>query len=337
MEFKLLKIFPDELQGEWNALLENSVTHVPFMRYEYQKTWWETRGGGEWKNIDLFIVVAYQDGELCGIAPLFYTNDHGGDPSLMLVGSIEVSDYLDLIARPEDLEEFVDGLLPFLEGSVFPAWNKIDLYNILDGSPTIKSLEAATNRQGWTFNLDRLQHSPYIPLPGDWETYLAGIDKKQRHEVRRKIRRLEESEAQSRWYIVEDRDSLDREIAEFLEMMVLDPKKAEFLTPEMKDHMYRTVHCAFDQGCLCLAFLEINGEKAAGKLCFDYLDRIWAYNSGVNRKFNEYSPGWVLLGYLLQWANEKKYHEVDMMRGDEDYKYRFGGIDRFVMRATISR
>ena len=26
-------------------------------------------------------------------------------------------------------------------------------------------------------------------LPGDWETYLAGIDKKQRHEIRRKMRR----------------------------------------------------------------------------------------------------------------------------------------------------
>jgi len=45
----------------------------------------------------------------------------------------------------------------------------------------------------------------------------------------------------------------------------------------------------------------------------------------------------VLLGNLLQWANENKKSEFDFMRGNEDYKYRFGAIDRFIVRATISR
>jgi CelD/BcsL family acetyltransferase involved in cellulose biosynthesis len=48
-----------------------------------------------------------------------------------------------------------------------------------------------------------------------------------------------------------------------------------------------------------------------------------------------YSPGWVLLGHLLKWANENGRDEFDFMRGNEDYKYKFGAIDRFVMRVTL--
>jgi CelD/BcsL family acetyltransferase involved in cellulose biosynthesis len=103
----------------------------------------------------------------------------------------------------------------------------------------------------------------------------------------------------------------------------------------MRQQMTKTIHCAFDEGCLQLSFLEIDGKKAAAYLSFDYLDRIWVYNSGLDRQFMEYSPGWVLLAYLLRWSNENHRSEFDFMRGDEDYKYRFGAIDRFVVRAVI--
>ena len=45
----------------------------------------------------------------------------------------------------------------------------------------------------------------------------------------------------------------------------------------------------------------------------------------------------MLLGYLLKWAIDQQRSEFDFMRGDEDYKYRFGAIDRRVVRALISR
>jgi CelD/BcsL family acetyltransferase involved in cellulose biosynthesis len=57
----------------------------------------------------------------------------------------------------------------------------------------------------------------------------------------------------------------------------------------------------------------------------------------LNRDFYEYSPGWVLLGYLLRWANEQGRSEFDFMRGNEEYKYRFGAIDRSVVRACLTR
>jgi CelD/BcsL family acetyltransferase involved in cellulose biosynthesis len=327
-----------ELETEWNALLTESVTHVPFLRFEYLSNWWRTRGGGEWPhNAQLVLVTAHENGKLTGIAPLFLA-EHENRTSLLLLGSIEISDYLGVLVRPGDLPAFTTGLLNFLTTDPqVPAWQALDLYNILDDSPVIPLLQNEATQRGWKFASQPTDHSPSIPLPGNWETYLAGIDKKQRHEIRRKIRRMEEAESPSRWYVVSDPESLEDEINAFLELMAHDPEKEAFLTEEMVTAMTGAIEAAFKHGYLQLAFLEINGQKAAAYLNFDYLDRIWVYNSGLNREYNAYSPGWVLLGYLLKWANENQREAFDFMRGNEDYKYRFGAIDRFVHRVTLTR
>jgi CelD/BcsL family acetyltransferase involved in cellulose biosynthesis len=337
MEFQCLNTFPQEMEAEWNDLLLESVTHVPFLRHEYLKTWWQTRGGGEWPaEASLAIVTARQNGRLVGVAPLFLADNHQGQPVLLLLGSIEISDYLDLIVRPPDLDGFVSELLAFLQSSV-PGWTALDLNNLLDDSPTLAALSQSAAASGWGFEQDILQQAPYIQLPGSWETYLAGIDKKQRHEIRRKMRRLEDSGLEFRLRFADDLARVEADADAFMALMAQDPEKAAFLTPPMRTAMRIITRCALEKGCLQLVFLEIDGENAAAYLNFDYLDRVWIYNSGLDRRFLEYSPGWVLLAYLLQWATEQGRKEFDFMRGNEDYKYRFGAIDRHVVRVVIRR
>ncbi|MGB8214362.1 MAG: GNAT family N-acetyltransferase [Anaerolineales bacterium] len=339
MDFTLYQNFSDiaPLAADWNALLAESVTHIPFLRYEYLSAWWLTRGGGEWPASELAIVTAQQNGCLAGIAPLFSAHNRDGDPALLLLGSIEISDYLDIITRPGDLPAFLAGLLEFIARPGPLDWRLLDWHNLPETSPTLPALQAEAEKHGWIFSQERTYHVPSIPLTGDFETYLAGIDKKQRHEIRRKMRRAEESGRNVRWYIVKDGSLLDVEVEAFLELMAQDPEKAVFLTSSMRTQMHLACRAAFENGWLQLAFLEADGQKAAGYFNFDYLNRIWVYNSGIDRRFMDLSAGWVLLGYLLQWANENKRSEFDFMRGDEEYKYRFGGVDGFVVRAKLAR
>ena len=339
MEFTLHRNPSDllPLASDWNSLLSESVTHIPFLRFEYLSAWWQTRGGGEWPESELAVVTARQGGRLAGIAPMFFSRNLDGDPALLLLGSIEISDYLDIITRPADLSNFLGGLLDFIAQPGQLDWQLLDWHNLPEASPTLPVLKAEAEKRGWTFTQERTYHVPAIPLTGDFDTYLAGIDKKQRHEIRRKMRRAEDCGRTSAGISSRMAASLDAEVEAFLDLMADDPDKAAFLTPAMRTQMQLACRAAFECGWLQLAFLEVDGQKAAGYLNFDYLNRIWVYNSGMDRHFMDLSAGWVLLGYLLQWANEKKRTEFDFMRGKEDYKYRFGGVDKFVVRAKVTR
>ncbi len=340
MKLEIIRTLPDleKISHEWNHLLEKSANNVPFLRYEYLATWWETLGGGEWQEGELNVVLARNDtDELLGIAPLFLTENLDGKKALMLLGSIEISDYLDLNVPEEFLADFVEALLAYLVGSDAPPWEVLDWYNLLDDSATLPALEAGASKLGLNYSLEKLQPSPRIALANDWEEYLMGIQGKQRREIRRKVRRAEGFYVPVEWYLVEDEAVLDDEIDAFLELMAHDKEKEAFLTDVMRTQMRASVHTAFREGWLQLAFLTVGDEKAAAYLNFDYDNQIWVYNSGINFKFNDLSPGWVLLAYLIERAIEQGREHFDMMRGDEIYKYRFGGVDRFVMRAQITR
>jgi CelD/BcsL family acetyltransferase involved in cellulose biosynthesis len=336
MHFILHNDFSELNPDEWNALLSESVSDVPFLRYEYLSAWWATRGGGEWPEAELVLVSAREDDRLLGIAP-FFSMEHDGRQALMLLGSIEISDYLDIIVRADDLSRFLSALLDFLVSDSALAWEALDWYNLPEHSPSLAALEAETVKRGWDFVREPFRPALCVPLPGDFEEYLMSIDKKQRHEIRRKMRRAEGGEQAVRWYIVEEESTLDEEINDFLALMANDHHKEEFLTEVMRSQIRTSIQAAFHAGWLQLAFLEVDGKKAAAYLNFDYGNRIWVYNSGLDFGYKDLSPGWVLLGYLLQWANEHGRREFDFMRGDEDYKYKFGASKRDVMRARVVR
>jgi CelD/BcsL family acetyltransferase involved in cellulose biosynthesis len=326
------------LAGEWNALLSQSVTDVPFLRHEFLKTWWSTLGGGEWSEAELRIGVARDDADhLLGLAPFFRARTIDDRNGLLLLGSIEISDYLDLIVSEALVEPFVAQLLQELARLPMQDWEVIDLYNVPEESITLGGLRSAAEKLGWRVMQTRFRPCPVLELPADWEAYLGGLDKKQRHELRRKMRRAADLPEEVQWRIVGADGDIERAADDFLRLMALDERKAAFLTPIMQTQIRRSMLAAHSSGWLQLAVLEIGGRMAAGYLNFDYRKRLWVYNSFVDPAYFGSSPGWVLLGHIIRWAIEDGRQEVDFLRGGEQYKYQLGGRDRFVCRMTIER
>jgi len=336
MNLRIFNHFSDISQDDWDSLVEQNETNVPFLKYGYLKNWWKFKGGGEWpENSGLVLIAGFSGDHLVGIAPLFSPADTDGK-KLMLLGSIEISDYLDLICLPEHKAEFTQNLLNFIaEGNL--GIDQIEFVNIPERSTTLQLIKDHSKESGWKNTIEQAYHTPAIKLAADWDTYLAGIDKKQRHEIRRKMRRAEESSDSIRWYIVQEQEKLDSEIQAFFSLMEMDDDKKKFLTPKMREQMSEIIHWAFDEGILQLSFLQIGQSKSAAYLCFDYGSHLLVYNSGFDYQFSEYSPGWVMLSYLIQHAIEAGKSHFDFMRGDETYKYRFGAEDSFVMRALLTR
>ena len=335
MNFKVHHSFSEIDSTAWNTLVEQSIADTPFSRYEYLSEWWKTRGGGEWKSAELVLVSASENDQIMGIAPLFIA-EYDGHQAVLLIGSIEISDYLDLIVREADLPRFLSGLIDFLASSLAGNWSSLDWYNLPDDSLTLTALKAESEKRGWDYHEEVYRPTPRIALNGSFEDYLSRIDKKQRHEIKRKMRRAAES-GRVQFTVVDKDADIEPELETFFHLMIQDSGKAQFLHEVMRDQMSNSIRVAHDQGYLWLAFLEVDGVKAAASLNFDYKNKFWGYNSGVSREHMELSPGWVLMGHVIQWCCENGRSEFDFMRGDEDYKYRFGGVNRFVMRARVIR
>jgi CelD/BcsL family acetyltransferase involved in cellulose biosynthesis len=151
------------------------------------------------------------------------------------------------------------------------------------------------------------------------------------------MRRAAESELNVRFVLVDKSADIEPELDTFFDLMVHDPNKANFLHPAMREQMTAVLRAAHEHGYLWLGFFEIDGVKTAASLNFDYGNKLWGYNSGVSREHMELSPGWVLLGHTIQWCCENGRYEFDFMRGDEDYKYRFGGVNQVCDAVTINK
>jgi CelD/BcsL family acetyltransferase involved in cellulose biosynthesis len=336
MEIKLISDFDEISEQDWNALVQKNSTNTPFQLYGYLKNWWKYKGGGEWNDGELLIICGYHEDSLVGIAPLFRTI-HEGKNSILLLGSIEISDYLDFIYDPEHGPEFVTQTLTFLAENNPDSFERILLVNLPESFPTISLLNETCRKLGWKMESENAYHTPAIQLADDWDAYLAGIDKKQRHEIRRKMRRAKEGQQAVSWHQTNDPELLEAETEDFFNLMTTDPEKQQFLTEKMRVQIKNIIEWAYDADLLQLSFLNVGDQKAAGYLCFDYQDRIWVYNSGFDPQFRDYSPGWVMLGYLIQNAIENGKKVFDFMRGDETYKYRFGATDSFVLKVEISK
>jgi CelD/BcsL family acetyltransferase involved in cellulose biosynthesis len=321
------------LAEEWNDLLHRSAADILFLTLEYQRTWWHHLGEGE-----VSILAVRDGGELVGVAPLFATTNPQGQRVLSIVGCVEVADYLDFIVAEGREEQVYAALVDHLASPGAPAWDALDLCNIHQDSPTLKILPVLAKARGWAVSTARDDVCPIVTLPGTWEEYLQMLDGKQRHEIRRKMRRAG-GQAALRWYIVSREHDLEAEVEGFLDLMATStPDKAAFLTPRMRNFFRQLAHVACDAGWLQLVFLEIDGRKAAAYLNFVYDNRVLVYNSGLDwQAFPKVGAGIILTAYCIRHAIEQGREVFDFMQGDERYKYQFGGQDVEVRRLFVRR
>ena len=105
-------------------------------------------------------------------------------------------------------------------------WSAIDWYNLPDTSPTLAALKAESERRGWTYHEEIYRPTPRIPLNGSFDEYLSRLDKKQRHEIRRKMRRAAEVGPKSVFTMVDKNADIETELDAFFHLMIQDPNKA---------------------------------------------------------------------------------------------------------------
>ncbi|MCL7453977.1 MAG: GNAT family N-acetyltransferase [Anaerolineae bacterium] len=321
------------LKPEWNDLVHRSCCDTLFLTWEWQSTWWKHLGEG---NLLLLGFRHGDDGRLVGIAPLFRTGDGNGRTVLYMIGCRDVSDYLDVIAEAGQEEAVYEALLDYLEDEGLE-WDLLDLCNIPQGSQTFVRLREKAESRGYQTLVEVEDVCPIIPLPETWDEYLMSIDGKQRHEIRRKLRKADA--ADTRFIIVGPDDDLQAEMETFIDLhQKSTPEKDAFMDAQMQSFFFEVAQVLQDRGWLQLAFVEMYGDKTAGLLNFDYGDAILVYNSGYDpAKLRHLSPGIVVTSRCIEYAISLGRRKFDFLRGDEVYKYRFGAEDTEVRRLLVAK
>lgn len=312
----------EALRGEWNELVHRSPTDTIFLTWEWQSRWWDAYHPGEL----LIVAVRDNDGVLVAVAPWFIETTHPEERVVRGIGCVDVTDYVDIFYDPAHSEGVMDLLVSVLAERA-ASYTRINLCNLRVASPSLDLLRAALERTGFRTEVEHQEVCPVIPLNRTFEQYIEGLDKKNRHELRRKMRLAEGSRELSLKY-VDQGDDLEHYIDLFMGLMAQSmEQKSEFLQNQQHVAFFRSILPAMmENGWLQLAFLMQGESPAAAYVNFIYKGRVMVYNSGLSLAHGQLSPGIILLLYLIRDACNAGYAAFDFLRGDENYKFRMGGV-----------
>ena len=321
------------------TIIEDSLDNLDSYRTDFQQTlnwssvfvlpawmqvWWRIFGAGA----EMYIRTVRGGDKVVGIAPLMVK-----DGTACLIGGIDVCDYLDFVVVPGTEQEFFNALLDDLKKYGI---KHLDLKHVRPDSTVLKNLVPLARSRHNEVVSTKEDVSLEIDLPSAWEGYLDALSTKQRHEVRRKLRRLSE-EGKIEYRFVDSGSAVPAAMNTFFKMFVESRQdKASFMTEKMKSFFNLLADTMAERGLLRLGILELDGQPVAAIMCFEYNNCIYLYNSGYDPRYTSLSAGLLSKLLAIKDSIERGIKRFDFLKGAETYKYHLGGKEVPLYRCQIA-
>jgi predicted N-acyltransferase len=176
--------------------------------------------------------------------------------------------------------------------------------------------------------------APFISLPKTWEEYLETLERTDRKELKRKIKRLDTILHEFR--IVET-PIPNEDFDSFVSLHKLSDHSKEMFMSEPMQNFFRDISSAQFPGWeQKMIFMDIEGKAAASIFYFENENSLLLYNSGYDPNQKYYSVGLLLCAHLIHRAIEENKKTFDFLRGNERYKYDLGGVNMNLYKFVIS-
>ena len=295
-----------QLFANWINLIQQSS--IPFYSTAWHKLWLQTEG----KNYQpLFLLVNNNV-----IAPLVIRNHE-----VVLSGGKEISDHQDILGSEEKKKLAGPEIITYLK-----ARNLTSL--ILDNIPQ-SSGSYAYFQKSPVAQITQEDTTPIIDLPQSWDEFLSHLNRKHRHELKRKMKKFETAFP---GFQVQLSTNPETDIEYLFRLMKLNPDKQKFLTPVMEE-FFRGLVKEFAKTTELL-LLSVEGQVAAVTFSFRSPEEFFLYNSGFDEE-NFSGSGFYLKAISLKRAIDVGIKRFNFLQGSERYKYELGGKDFWVYRIEV--
>ncbi len=315
------------LSTDWAAIIATCPRATVFDTPEWQQTWWEHFGTGKASRI---LAVRSDKGQVDLIAPMSQE-----DGTVSFLGGTDLVDYHDFVSSDEPGRSLVKPVLDELGAD--PQVSRLMFESVSDLSQTLTMLPDLLSERGWKVEVEREDVAPRLQLAGSWDAYLSGLRKKDRHELRRKMRRLEASGSVEHVELTE-RSDVEQGMPDFFRLHRASTlEKQEFMTSDRERFFQAVAGRLADSGITRLCFLELDGVRVATSLSFVVSGTRYLYNSGYDPEYRQLAVGLLNHAFSIRRSIEDQHAVFDFMRGNEAYKYHLGASDREVFRIVASR
>jgi CelD/BcsL family acetyltransferase involved in cellulose biosynthesis len=317
------------LESQWRDVFASNASHSVFLSWEWISNWWQYFGQDRSLKI---LCVDKEGGQTVAIAPFcviertIFKKAYLREWVFLGAESTACSDHLGYLVRPGIDERLIQRMLD-------EVWAQVtgpDLLRLTDLRPR-GGIASVIER--WAGNnsvqVEKVagQECPLVQLPDAWETFISGLSKKFRAEVRLKTRRVSGNAelqmlriltADEARHVVDDlvrlsklrladmgiRSTLsDSRMEAFLKVVVPAMVDSDLAWLDMIKHGDRTVAVTFHMR---------DGDSAA------------FYQGGFDPEYAWYSPLIVLLAHVIERSISGGYRYYDFLRGSESYKFRWG-------------
>jgi CelD/BcsL family acetyltransferase involved in cellulose biosynthesis len=245
----------------------------------------------------------------------------------------QLTDEQDVVAASGDEAQVGEAAARWIASQRPP---RVRLEYVPEDRPTLDAFTDVLGAAGYRVARGRQIVSPVLDLPRSYETYVQSLGKKERHELRRKVRRLEAAGAATFRFAsgAERATVLDR----FFALHRLSRgEKADFMAPDMERLFRDAADALAPLDRLRLGVLRFDGADAAVLFGFSIGRVISLYNAAYDPGLASLSVGIVSHAWAIREAIASGYSTYDLLRGGEPYKYDLGARDRWLARLDAER
>jgi CelD/BcsL family acetyltransferase involved in cellulose biosynthesis len=305
-----------ELRGIWESLGARLTDHdAPFFQsYAWNLHVARVRKQRSKHRYRLCVASIREGDRVIGIWPLSLQRSSGAwiaksldEPFGQFAGVI--------FEKPTDIPAGVGAVVDALRAARLADGLQLD--NVIDDTPLYHALVRLGARSKTT------GAAVYVDMRGckTFAEYAQGVNKKTRKNLRNLLNRLTRV-ADAKHAVASEPDQLRKLLTSAFDVRVQWMHHNARTSPAFRDPDFRPIVEGLTQSAVeLLGFsLASTDHELSAQWGFTHLGRYYAYMSGKNPQFDQYSPGRLHLGMVIEACKDRGFDVLELMAPASDYK-----------------